>query len=74
MRQLQCISQLQARITARIIILDKSTRNKILFEFVGDYKGVCLKKKFLTNRAKTRKCVFAQIFHSFEKFATLKNL
>ena len=26
-----------------MIILDKSTRNKILFEFLGDYNGVCFK-------------------------------
>ena len=43
MRQLQCISQLQARITPGIIILDKSTRNKIFLDFSGDYNGVCLK-------------------------------
>ena len=43
MRQLYCISQLQARITPGIVILDKSTRNKIFLEFSGDYNGVCLK-------------------------------
>ena len=31
-------------------------------------------EKFPTNRAKTRKCVFGQIFHSFENFVSLKKL
>ena len=54
------------------MILDKSTRNKIFLEFSGDYNGVF--EKFPTNRAKTRKCVFGQTFHSFENFVTLKKL
>ena len=33
----------------------------------------CLFEKFPTNRAKTRKCVFGQIFNSFENFVTLEN-
>ena len=37
------MSQLQARITSGIIILDKSITNKICLEFLGDYNGVCLK-------------------------------
>ena len=53
-------------------MLDKSTRNKIFLQFSGDYNGVCL-KNFQHNRAKTRKFVFAQIFHFFENFVTLKN-
>ena len=31
-------------------------------------------EKFPMNRAKTRKCVFGQAFHSFENFVTLKKL
>ena len=53
-------------------ILDKSTRNKIFVEFLEDYKVFALKKT-PTNGAKTRKCVFGQIFHFFENFVTLKN-
>ena len=30
-------------------------------------------EKFPTNRAKNRKCVFGQTFHSFENFVTLEN-
>ena len=33
-----------ARITSGVIILDKSTSNKIFLEILGDYNGVCLKK------------------------------
>ena len=29
--------------TSGRIILDKSTRNRIFLEFLGDYNGVCLK-------------------------------
>ena len=32
----------------------------------------CLFDKFPTDRAKTKKCVFGQIFHFFETFVTLK--
>ena len=32
----------------------------------------CLLEKFPTDRAKTRKCVFGQFFHSFENFVTIK--
>ena len=46
MRQLQGISQFKARMTPGIIMLDKSTRNKIFLEFSGvfvTYNGVCLR-------------------------------
>ena len=70
MRQLLCISQFSARKTLGIIILEKSTRNKIFLEFLGDYSD-CL-KNFQRIGQKTRNCVFSQIFYSFENFVTIK--
>ena len=43
MRQLYWINQLSARITSGIIISDKSTRNKMFLEILGEQNGVCLK-------------------------------
>ena len=37
------MSQLLAQITSGIIILDKSTSNKIYLEILGDYNCVCMK-------------------------------
>ena len=56
-----------ARITSRIIILDKSTRNKIFLELLGDI-GVCLK----IFQRKEQKLENA-FFHSFENFVTSKS-
>ena len=66
------MSQLQARITSGIIILDKSTTNRICLEFSGDYNGVCL-KNFQRIEQKLENAFLAKFFHSFENFVTLRN-
>ena len=48
----------------------KNQKQKILRISVS--LDCCLFETFPTNRAGTRKCVFCQLFHSFENFVTLK--
>ena len=64
------MSELYARITSAIIILDKSTRNKIFLEFSGDYNGVCL-KNFQLIEQKLENTFLVNF--SFENFVTLKS-
>ena len=58
--------------TSGIIILDKSTRNKIFLEFLGDYNGVCL-KSFQPIEGKLENAFLAKFFILLKSFVTLKS-
>ena len=55
-----------------MLILDKSTRNKIVFEFSGEYIGACL-KNFQRIEQKLKIAFLANVFIFSENFVTLEN-